>query len=90
MSKLESIKNRIQEEGYYCEYKQISDASEKILFCGIKDNTFVVKLGREFYIRMLDDKYNMQYSDSQLGLEKEFKTIEELLKFVRQVFPLEE
>ncbi|MDR2235422.1 MAG: hypothetical protein LBE92_04815 [Chryseobacterium sp.] len=90
MNNLDNLMNRIQEEGYYCEYKQISDVSEKILFCGIKDNTFVVKLGREFYIRTTDNKYNIQYADSQLGLEKDFTDPEELIKFVRQVFPIEE
>ncbi len=38
----------------------MDNTAEKIMFCGIKDNTFIVKLGREFYLRMTDNKYNIQ------------------------------
>lgn len=90
MNELKYIQKILKSKGYYCEYKQIDNISEKILFCGIKDNTFIVKLGREFYIRMTDNKYNIQYANSQLGLEKDFTDPEKLLKFVKQVFPIEE
>ncbi|WP_294316875.1 hypothetical protein [uncultured Chryseobacterium sp.] len=90
MNELKYIQKILKSEGYYCEYKQIGNTSEKILFCGIKDNTFIVKLGREFYLRMTDNKYNIQYAYSQLGLEKDFTDPEKLLKFVKQVFPIEE
>jgi hypothetical protein len=90
MNELKYIQKILKNKGYYCEYKQISDASEKILFCGIKDNTFFVKLGKEFYIKMTDNKYKIQYANSQLGLEKDFTDIEKLLKFIKQVFPIED
>lgn len=38
---------------------------------------------------MADNKYNIQYTDSQLGLEKYSTNSEEGLKFVKQVFPIE-
>ncbi len=47
---------------------------------------------KESYSRVeqIDNKMFFVYFIGQIPVEKEFKTIEELLKFVRQVFPLEE
>lgn len=41
-------------------------------------------------IRIEREKIIIQYPLGQIPVEKEFKTIEELLKFVRQVFPIED
>jgi len=83
--------NELQEEleslGYYCYQKN------RVLFSGIKgdsgpiEDTFV--LNKTFSIS-LSNKIVINYLVGQISTEKEFKTIEELLKFVRQVFPLEE
>jgi len=83
--------NKVQEEleslGYYCYQKN------GILFSGIKgdsgpiDGTFV--LNKTFGIT-LSNKLTVDYLVGQISTEKEFKTVEELLKFVRQVFPIED
>lgn len=83
--------NKVQEEleslGYYCYQKN------GILFSGIKgdsgpiDGTFV--LNKTFGIT-LSNKFTVDYLVGQISTEKEFKTVEELLKFVRQVFPIED
>ncbi|WP_288461337.1 hypothetical protein [uncultured Chryseobacterium sp.] len=49
---------------------------------GTLNNLFGVEIRNNFFI--------VDYAIGQIPIEKEFKTIEELLKFVRQVFPLEE
>ncbi|WP_379966986.1 hypothetical protein [Epilithonimonas sp. UC225_85] len=82
--------NKLQEEleslGYYCYQKNGA------LFSGIKgdsgpiDGTFV--LNKTFGIT-LSNKLIISYLVGQISTEKEFKTIEELLKFIRQVFPIE-
>lgn len=89
MSNLEHIKEIFQKKGYYAEFKQFNNTSERILFCGIKDHTFIVKPGGEFYLRISEDRYNIQYSEAQLGLEKDFTDLETLIKFVQQRFPIE-
>jgi hypothetical protein len=43
-----------------------------------------------FGVEIRKDLIIVDYAIGQIPVEKEFKTIEELLKFVRQVFPLEE
>ena len=45
---------------------------------------------KESYSRVeqIDNKMFFVYFIGQVPVEKEFKTIEDLLKFVRQVFPL--
>lgn len=83
--------NQLQEElevlGYYCYQKN------GVLFSGIKgdkgpiEGTFV--LNNTFSIN-LSNKITISYLVGQISTEKEFKTIEELMKFVRQVFPLEQ
>lgn len=83
--------NELQEEleswGYYCYHKN------GILFSGIKgdigpiEGTFV--LNNTFSISLLN-KITISYLVGQISTEKEFKTTEELLKFIRQVFPLNE
>jgi uncharacterized protein VirK/YbjX len=47
----------------------------------VLNNTFSISLS---------NKITINYLVGQISREKEFKTIEEHLKFVRQVFPIEE
>lgn len=78
--------NKLQEEleslGYYCYEKN------GILFSGIKgdigpiEDTFV--LNNTFSIS-LSNKITISYLVGQVSTEKEFKTIDELLKFIRKV-----
>ncbi|MDR2235425.1 MAG: hypothetical protein LBE92_04830 [Chryseobacterium sp.] len=83
--------NELQEEleslGYYCYQKN------GVLFSGIKGDTGPIEgtfvLNNTFSIN-LSNKITISYLVGQISTEKEFKTIEELLKFVRQVFPIED
>lgn len=81
--------NELQEEleslGYYCYQKN------GVLFSGIKGDTGPIEgtfvLNNTFSIKLLNEII-MSYLVGQISTEKEFKTINELLKFVRQVFPI--
>ncbi|KPE50583.1 hypothetical protein AOB46_14500 [Chryseobacterium indologenes] len=89
MNNPEYVRELFQKEGYYAEFKQFNNDAERILFCGIKDHTFIIKPGREFYLKISEGRYNIQYSEAQLGLEKDFTDLEALIKFVQQLFPIE-
>ncbi|NML70850.1 hypothetical protein HHL23_13755 [Chryseobacterium sp. RP-3-3] len=83
------------------EYSEISRELDKLGFisqCHEMINALTVGIPKEdgepkldsfFRIEINDSKTNLIYFNTQLPIEKEFKTIEELLKFVRQVFPIE-
>lgn len=81
--------NELQEEleslGYYCYQKN------GVLFSGIKGDTGPIEgtfvLNNTFSIKLLNEII-ISYLVGQISTEKEFKTIDELLKFVRQVFPI--
>lgn len=83
--------NELQEElenlGYYCYQKN------EVLFSGIKGDTGPIEgtfvLNSTFSIS-LSNKITISYLVGQVSTEKEFKTFEELLKFVKQVFPLQD
>ncbi|UCA58533.1 hypothetical protein KB553_15945 [Chryseobacterium rhizoplanae] len=83
---LELIKEELENLGYYCYEKN------EVLFSGIKggegpiEGTFV--LNNTFSINLMN-KITINYLVGQISTENEFKTIEELLKFVRHVFPVE-
>ncbi|CEJ67908.1 hypothetical protein BN1195_00188 [Chryseobacterium oranimense G311] len=60
-----------------------------IIFNSIDDSKGNPKVNSISQIRIEKEKIIIQYPLGQIPVEKEFKTIDELLKFIRQVFPLE-
>ncbi|MDE5438012.1 hypothetical protein KRE40_07815 [Elizabethkingia meningoseptica] len=83
---IKKIINKLSEEGY-SPYLQ-----EKlgIIFNSIDDDKGNPRVDSVSQIRIEKEKIIIQYPLGQIPVEKEFKTVEELLKFVRQVFPIEE
>ncbi|WP_294230347.1 hypothetical protein [uncultured Chryseobacterium sp.] len=85
---LEKIKTEVESLGYYSFITSNSltvgqdDGYDSQLNCRLLKNAFGVEIRKDLII--------VDYAIGQIPVEKEFKTIEELLKFVRQVFPLEE
>lgn len=61
-----------------------------IIFNSIDDNKGNPKVNSVSQIRIEKEKIIIQYPLGQIPVEKEFKTIDELLKFIRQVFPIED
>ncbi|WP_312288382.1 hypothetical protein [Chryseobacterium gleum] len=80
---LKDIKNELEELGYNSNVRIIDN--KECLYSYLEGN-----LNSVFFIKDVDKKLKIEYFTGQIPVEKEFKTIEELLKFVRQVFPLEE
>jgi hypothetical protein len=82
--------NKLQDDlenlGYYCYQKN------GILFSGIKGDSGPLKdtfvLNKTFNISV-QNKIIIGYLVGQISTEKEFSTIEELLEFVKEVFPIE-
>lgn len=83
---IKEIINRLSEEGY----NPYLQERLGIIFNSIDDNKGNPKVNSISQIRIEKEKIIIQYPLGQIPVEKEFKTIEELLKFVRQVFPLED
>ncbi|MDQ1856766.1 hypothetical protein [Chryseobacterium sp. WLY505] len=81
---IKEIINKLSDEGYnpYLQEKL------GIIFNSIDDNKGNPKVNSVSQIRIEKEKIIIQYPLGQIPVEKEFKTIEELLKFVRQVFPI--
>ncbi|UKB84884.1 hypothetical protein LF887_04430 [Chryseobacterium sp. MEBOG06] len=79
---LKDIKNELEELGYNSNVRIIDN--KECLYSYIEGN-----LNSVFFIKDVDKKLKIEYFTGQIPVEKEFKTIEELMKFVRQVFPLE-
>ena len=79
------ISTELETLGYYCYQKN------GVLFSGIKGDTGPIEgtfvLNSTFSIKLLNE-ITISYLVGQISTEKEFKTIDELLKFVRQVFPI--
>ncbi|WP_326981661.1 hypothetical protein VUJ46_15670 [Chryseobacterium sp. MYb264] len=87
--KIEEIKNELETEGYL-----VMLSKNGYLAAG-QENGFSEELGSKmmknvFRVSLLDNQITVNYFTGQIAIKKELKTIEELLKFVRQVFPLEE
>ncbi|KMQ67098.1 hypothetical protein ACM39_15050 [Chryseobacterium sp. FH2] len=85
---LNEIKSTIEEEGYYCTIKNNE------LYVG-QNYKFEEGLGfgtyqKGFSIEIQGKTLTIKYAIGQISTAKEFKTIEELLKFIRQVFPIED
>jgi hypothetical protein len=82
---IKEIINKLSDEGYnpYLQEKL------GIIFNSIDDNKGNPKVNSVSQIRIETEKIIIQYPLGQIPVEKEFKTIDELLKFIRQVFPIE-
>lgn len=78
------ISEKLEELGYITQFHKVINS----LTVGIPENGNF-KLDSIFRIELNSNKMNINYFTGQIPVEKEFKTIEELLKFVRQVFPIE-
>jgi len=83
---IKEIINTLSEEGY----NPYLQERLGIIFNSIDDNKGNPKVNSVSQIRIEREKIIIQYPLGQIPVEKEFKTIEELLKFVRQIFPIEE
>lgn len=80
---LKDIKNELEELGYNSNVRIIDN--KECLYSYIEGN-----LNSVFFINDADKKLKIEYFTGQIPVEKEFKTIDELLKFIRQVFPIED
>jgi len=80
---ISELQEELEELGYNSNVRIID--KKECLYSYIEGN-----LNSVFFTKDADKKLKMEYFTGQIPVEKEFKTIEELLKFVRQVFPLEE
>lgn len=78
------ISEKLEELGYATQFHNLINS----LTIGIPENGNF-KLDSIFRIEKKGDKITVNYFTGQIPIEKEFKTIEELLKFVRQVFPID-
>lgn len=83
---IKEIINRLSEEGY----NPYLQERLGIIFNSIDDKKGNPKVNSISQIRIEKEKIIIQYPLGQIPVEKEFKTIEELLKFIRQVFPIED
>ncbi|MFP3596549.1 hypothetical protein [Chryseobacterium sp. SIMBA_029] len=81
---IKEIIDTLSEEGY----NPYLQERLGIIFNSINDNKGNPKVNSVSQIRIEREKIVIQYPLGQIPVEKEFTTIEELLKFVRQVFPL--
>lgn len=80
---LKEINKHLLDLGYKSFIRIITD--EEKIFTAVTDS-----IGPVFWIFLKKGQINIDYTIGQVPVEKEFKTIEELLKFVRQVFPIED
>ena len=83
---IKEIINKLSEEGY----NPYLQERLGIIFNSIDDSKGNPKVNSISQIRIEKEKIIIQYPLGQIPVEKEFKTIEELLKFIRQVFPIED
>ncbi|MDE5438014.1 hypothetical protein KRE40_07825 [Elizabethkingia meningoseptica] len=79
------ISEKLEDSGYATQFHNLINS----LTVGIPENENF-KLDSIFRIEKSGDRMIVNYFIGQVPVEKEFKTVEELLKFVRQVFPIEE
>ncbi|AJW64571.1 hypothetical protein VO54_03132 [Elizabethkingia miricola] len=78
------VSEKLEELGYATQFHNLINS----LTVGIPENGNF-KQDSIFRIEKNGNKMNVNYFTGQVPVEKEFKTIEELLKFVRQVFLIE-
>lgn len=80
---LQEIKNQLEEMGYNSNIRIIDN--KECIYSFVEGN-----LNSVFFVKSNGKSPIIEYFTGQIPVEKEFKTIEELLKFVRQVFPIED
>ncbi|GEM_PF-939499 len=86
--KLNEIFTELENEGYLPAIQTLGN--QETLFFAIPDKNREPLLNSISHIQINNGKILLLYYVRQNDVQKEFKTIEELLKFVRQVFPIEE
>lgn len=79
---LNKIKIKLENVGYISYLRNIANVD--CLFSYIENN-----LNSVFFIKMNSKKFKIEYTVGQIPVEKEFSTIDELLNFVKEVFPIE-
>ncbi len=77
------ISEKLEELGYITQFHQMINS----LTVGIPENGNF-KLDSIFRVELNDSKISVNYFIGQIPAKKEFIAIEELLKFVKQVFPI--
>ncbi|WP_312299217.1 hypothetical protein [Chryseobacterium sp.] len=87
MTSLELIKEELESEGYSPVIHKIKD--KEILFFSLEDENRNPLMNTVSNIIFENGIITLTYFVKLVDVKKEFKTIEELLKFVRQVFPIE-
>jgi hypothetical protein len=88
MINLELIKGELESEGYFPVIHKIKD--KEILFFSLEDENRNSLMNTVSNIVFENGLIILTYFVKLVDVQKEFKTVEELIKFVRQVFPLEE
>jgi len=85
---LELIKGELESEGYFPVIHKIKD--KEILFFSLEDENKNPLMNTVSNIVFENGLITLTYFVKVIDVKQEFKTIEELLKFVRQVFPIED
>ena len=88
MTSLELIKEELESEGYSPVIHKIKD--KEILFFSLEDENRNPLMNTVSNIIFENGIITLTYFVKLVDVKKEFKTIEELMMFVRQVFPLED
>ncbi|AJW64573.1 hypothetical protein VO54_03134 [Elizabethkingia miricola] len=88
MINIELIKTELENEGYLPIIHKINN--KEILFFSLEDKDRNPLMNTISNIVFEKGIITLTYFVKLIDVQKEFKTIEELLKFVRQVFPIEE
>ncbi|UCA58531.1 hypothetical protein KB553_15935 [Chryseobacterium rhizoplanae] len=88
MISLELIKEELESEGYAPVIHKIKD--KEILFFSLEDENRNPLMNTVSNIIFENGIITLTYFVKLVDVKKEFKTIEELMKFVRQVFPIED
>ena len=84
---LELIKTELENEGYLPVIHKINH--KEILFFSLEDENKNSLMNTFSNIVFEKGIITLTHFIKLIDVQKEFKTIEELLKFVRQVFPIE-
>lgn len=84
---LELIKGELGSKGYFPVIHKIKD--KEILFFSLEDENKNPLMNTVSNIVFENGLITLTYFVKLVDVQKEFKTVEELIKFVRHVFPLE-
>lgn len=88
MINLELVKTELENEGYLPVIHKINN--KEILFFSLEDENKSPLMNTVSNIVFEKGIITLTYFVKLVDVQKDFKTIEELLKFVRQVFPIED